>query len=91
MDRRRDPHDASAADANAAAAARLRKAVLATDKGELVTPPNVGLEVNDVVAYTGSRTSPSRSKKRASAASSRSSGDRARSTSSASDWEDCSG
>jgi hypothetical protein len=38
--------------ADAAASARLRKAVLATDKGELVTPPNCGIEINDVVAYT---------------------------------------
>lgn len=51
-DRRRDPNETAAADANAAASARLRKAVLATDKGELVTPPNAGLEILDVVAYT---------------------------------------
>jgi hypothetical protein len=63
-DRRRDPNEASASDANAVAAARLRKAVLATDKGELVTPPNCGLEVNDVIAYTDAFVSASQVKAR---------------------------
>jgi len=52
QDRRRDANETAAADANAVAAARLRKAVLTTDKGELTTPPNCGIEVNDVIAYT---------------------------------------
>ncbi len=51
-DRRPDSNETGATDANNAAAARLRKALLATDKGELTTPPNVGLEILDVVAYT---------------------------------------
>ncbi len=51
-DRRRDPNETGATDANNAASARLRKAVLATDKGELTTPTNCGIEINDVIAYT---------------------------------------
>jgi hypothetical protein len=52
QDRRRSPHETSASDANAHAAARLRKAVLGTDLGSLVTPPNCGLEVGDVIAFS---------------------------------------
>ena len=50
--RRRDPHATLVADADAHASARLRKATLAKDVGELVVPPHVGLEVGDVVAYS---------------------------------------
>jgi hypothetical protein len=52
QDRRRSPHDTTGATAGDHATARLRKAVLGRDLGELVTPPNCGLEVGDVVAFT---------------------------------------
>ena len=63
-DRRRDPNETAEADADAVASARLRKAVLGTDKGELVTPVNCGLEVNDVVAYTDTLVNPAQQKAR---------------------------
>ncbi|MDP3767393.1 MAG: hypothetical protein Q8S13_05215, partial [Dehalococcoidia bacterium] len=52
QDRRRDPPATASADASAHATARLRRSVLGKDLGELVTPPNCGLEVGDVVAYS---------------------------------------
>ncbi len=52
QERPRSPHETSASDANAHAAARLRKSVLAKDLGVLVTPPNCGLEVGDVIAFS---------------------------------------
>jgi hypothetical protein len=64
QDRRRSPHETSGSDANAHAAARLRKAVLASDLGELVTPPNCGLEVGDVVSFSDSAVSGSALKAR---------------------------
>lgn len=50
-ERRRDPHSATAADAADHAAAALRQAVIASDRGSITTPPNVGLEVGDVISY----------------------------------------
>ena len=52
QDRRRSPHDTTEATVEDHAAARLRKAVLGRDLGRLVTPPNCGLEVGDVVQFT---------------------------------------
>jgi hypothetical protein len=51
QDRRRSPHETVQADVDAHATARLRKSVLAKDLGYLVTPPNCGLEVGDVVDF----------------------------------------
>ena len=64
QERRRSPHETSASDANAHASARLRKAVLAKDLGLLVTPPNCGLEIGDVVAFTDAAVGPSQVKAR---------------------------
>jgi len=58
MDRRRDVHGASGADATAYAAAALRQAVMGEDVGELLVPPHVGLEVGDVVAFDDVLSSP---------------------------------
>jgi hypothetical protein len=52
QDRRRSPHETVQADVDAHATARLRKSVLGKDLGELVTPPNCGLEVGDVLDFT---------------------------------------
>jgi hypothetical protein len=52
QDRRRSPHETIAADASDNAAARLRKATLGKRLGELVTPPNCGLEIGDVIAFS---------------------------------------
>jgi hypothetical protein len=52
QDRRRSPHDTTAGTVGDHATARLRKAVLGRDLGELLTPPNCGLEVGDVVSFT---------------------------------------
>ena len=52
QDRRRSPHETAVADANDHASARLRKATLLKELGYLVTPPNCGLEVGDVVGFT---------------------------------------
>lgn len=64
QDRRRSPHETATADANTHASARLRKAILRKDLGELVTPPNCGLEVGDVVAFTDAHVSASQVKGR---------------------------
>ncbi len=52
QERSRSPHESVQADVDAHAAARLRKWVLQKELGELVTPPNCGLEVGDVVDFT---------------------------------------
>ena len=54
MDRRRDPHSASGADAEDYANARIRKAQLNRSLGELVTAPHCGLEIGDVIQYSDS-------------------------------------
>jgi len=64
QDRRRSPHETSSSDANAHAAARLRRSVLAKDLGLLVTPPNCGLEIGDVVAFSDPAASASQVKAR---------------------------
>jgi len=64
QDRRRSPHETAGSDADANATARLRKSVLARDMGELVTPPNCGLEIADVIAFTDAAVSPSQVKAR---------------------------
>ena len=51
QDRKRDPHATVVGDAQDHAAARLRKAILEKDLGYLVTPPNCGLQIGDVIAY----------------------------------------
>ncbi len=63
-DRRRSPHETSSSDANAHASARLRKGVLAKDLGLLVTPPNCGLEIGDVIAFSDAAVSASQVKAR---------------------------
>jgi hypothetical protein len=52
QERRRSPHETSVADADAHASARLRRAVLESALGELLTPPNCGLEINNVVSFS---------------------------------------
>lgn len=51
-DRRRDPHATAYGDADDHACARLRKAQLRKNAGYLITPPNCGLQVGDVIAYS---------------------------------------
>jgi hypothetical protein len=51
-DRRRGPHEVTAGNAADHAAARLRKGVLESDRGYLVTSPHCGMEVGDVVQYS---------------------------------------
>lgn len=51
-DRRRDAHATASSDAQDHADARMRKAVMGEDLGELVVPTNCGTEVGDVVAYS---------------------------------------
>ena len=51
QDRRRDPHATTVGDAQDHATARLRNATLERDLGDLLTPPNCGLQIGDVVAY----------------------------------------
>lgn len=59
VDRRRDPHATVYTDADAHAAARLRKATLRKDLGQLVIAPHCGLEIGDVLAYSDALVSPS--------------------------------
>ncbi len=64
QDRRRSPHETAASDAADHASARLRKATLRKDLGELVTPPNCGLEVGDVIAFTDASIAPGQQRAR---------------------------
>ena len=52
QDRRRDAHSTSTAEANDLASARLRKSQLRKDLGVLTVPPNCGIEIGDVIAFT---------------------------------------
>ena len=56
--RLRSPHETVAADADANAVARIRKSVLDELRGELVTPPNCGLQIGDVVGLTDTAIDP---------------------------------
>jgi hypothetical protein len=57
--RHRSPHETVQADADDNATARLRKTVLAKHLGTLVTPPNCGIEIADIIAFTDAAISPS--------------------------------